>query len=124
MVLCRLHIVDLGIFERLKTLTLNLLNTQGYHYIMLHNITLGIQCLASVLQSDVVSVSKAHRLRKCSQWFHKWNGGDVSSIMPTITSIWFLVLKPQCLNDKFWNYLKTITPETNNSYSGSTFEDR
>lgn len=110
MVLCRLHIMDLGIFDRLKSLTLYFLNDEGiitYYYITLQ----GLSVFRIVLKSDCLLLSNGHRLRKPIAWKSKWNGDDVSKVLPFITSLWYLVLRPQHLKKKFSEHIQSLSAE-------------
>jgi hypothetical protein len=74
---------------------------------MLFNVT-GMQYFKTVLKSDVLLIDKSHRIRNLSTWQNKWNGGDVSSIIPYLTSIWFFVIKIEHLNDQFWSHRDSL----------------
>lgn len=56
-------------------------------------------------------------MRKYSSWTNKWNGGDVSLIMPSITSFWFLIIQTEYLNDKYWDHIKSLNVENQHQIS-------
>lgn len=63
---------------------------------------------AAALKSNNLLIGRSHRLRRSSSWGSKWNGGDVSCILPSITCFWSLVIKSENLNFKFWNHISSL----------------
>ena len=62
-----------------------------------------------MLKSNILLISTSHRLRSFTAWNYKWNGDDTTLIIPTITSLWYLVLQKQYLNTIFWEHLQSLS---------------
>jgi hypothetical protein len=71
--------------------------------------------MSTVLKSNILPVHKSHRLCTLSTWNTKWNGNDTSLILPTLSQFWFLVLKPQYMDDKFWDHINNLS-ESNKTW--------
>ena len=78
-----------------------------YYYIILK----GLSAFRIVLKSNCLLLSNGHRLRKPIAWKSKWNGDDVSKVLPFITSLWYLVLRPQHLQKKFSEHIQSLSAE-------------
>ena len=76
-----------------------------YYYITLQ----GLSVFRIVLKSDCLLLSNGHRLRKPIAWKSKWNGDDVSKVLPFITSLWYLVLRSQYLQKKFFEHIQSLS---------------
>jgi hypothetical protein len=100
--------MDLGIFDRLKGLTMYFLNSTGKLPAVYLVIIPGIKWFQEVLKSDVLLVGRGHRLRNCAAWSTKWNGNNTSIILPSITSLWFLVIRKEYLDKKFWGHIQQL----------------
>ena len=61
-----------------------------------------------VLKSDCLLLSNGQRLRKPIAWKSKWNGDDISNVLSFITSLWYLVLRPQHLKKKISEHIQSL----------------
>ena len=101
---CRLHVMDLGLFDRLLVLTYSYLNSNGE------------KLLEQILQSDVLPFPKSSRLRtwkiksKQTVTSFSFNGDDVSKLLPYLTIIWNFVLIHQHMNGEFYNIFNKMAP--------------
>ena len=93
---CRLHIFDLGICNRLRNKTFELLNTNGNKQ------------LALLLQSSILRVTPSHRIRKCVKSQIKLNGDDSTLLMRDIGKLMNILLVQENLSVKFENMINGI----------------
>lgn len=70
--------------------------------------------MSIILKSNILLIHNSHRLCSLSVWQSKWNGHDVNLVLPTISQLWFLILKPEYLNDDFWNHIQNLSEEKKN----------
>ena len=95
---CRLHVMDLSLFDKLLVLTVSFLNSDGK------------EILNKVLQSNLLAFSNTSRLQcwkiktnKQNVSSYSFNGDDVSELLPYFTLIWNFVLLEEYMNYDFYN---------------------
>lgn len=93
---CRLHIFDLGLCNRLRNKTFELLNSNGIK--MLHNL----------LQSSILKITPTHRIRKCVKSQIKLNGDDSTLLMKDIGKLMNNLLVIDNMNQKYYDIIASI----------------
>ncbi len=92
---CRLHILDLGLCNRLRNKTFELLNSNGNKKLLL------------LLQSSVLRITPTHRIRKCVKSQIKLNGDDSSLLMKDIGKLLNILLESDNMNSKFTDLINS-----------------
>jgi hypothetical protein len=64
--------------------------------------------LSVFIQSDVLFLKNGHRLQNIACWYQKWNGNDTLLVMPTISKLWFLTIKPENMSNVFFKHSSSL----------------
>ena len=113
LLLCCLHVMDLGTYERLMLLTQFFLNSDGMIFDIkcLQLILIGLSIRHVVFQSSILRVDTSHRVRKITHSKATLNGDDVALLMKDICLLIRFFVQKDTLKPLYFEHLKNLSKQ-------------